>query len=314
LPCTIVGDIHGSIQDLIHILRKFPSYSDSACLLFLGDYVDRGPRSIDVIVLLLALVCCHPSRVFLLRGNHEFSHINRLYGFYDEIRTTYRSPELWDAFNTLFGFLPLAAVVGDTAFCVHGGLSPGLLSVDQLAGIELPIANYESDPMIADLVWSDPHDVVGGFATNHRGSGVLFGTDAVKAFLGAAGLRFLVRAHQCVADGFLAFAQNAGMTLFSSSEYCRLQHNKCGVLAMRGKGTVELFSLGDDWATARPKVKMAVNQGIGLRRIFEKRFANPRLATAKSPRAPLIAPKKSPRGPLSRIPVKPIKLQDCSDD
>ncbi|KPA82351.1 serine/threonine protein phosphatase-like proteincalcineurin-like phosphoesterase-like protein [Leptomonas pyrrhocoris] len=66
---------------------EFASQPDKTIrFLFLGDYVDRGPRSVEVIVLLLALKIEYPQHVFLLRGNHEEAQTSRLYGFYSECR------------------------------------------------------------------------------------------------------------------------------------------------------------------------------------------------------------------------------------
>jgi hypothetical protein len=69
----------------------------------------------------------------------------------------------------------------------------------------------------------------------------LFGTEAIRTFLSRAGLKLMIRAHQCVADGFFVFAQNTRMTVFSSSDYCRMQHNLCGVV-LEGGGA----KAGDD--------------------------------------------------------------------
>lgn len=68
-PLMIVGDIHGQFYDLIGILDQLRLGNDR--VLFLGDYVDRGCFSIEVIVILLCLKISWPTRIFLLRGNHE---------------------------------------------------------------------------------------------------------------------------------------------------------------------------------------------------------------------------------------------------
>lgn len=67
-PINIVGDIHGQLYDLIGILDQFRLGKDK--ILFLGDYVDRGCFSTEVIVLLLCMKVNWPDRIILLRGNH----------------------------------------------------------------------------------------------------------------------------------------------------------------------------------------------------------------------------------------------------
>jgi diadenosine tetraphosphatase ApaH/serine/threonine PP2A family protein phosphatase len=178
--------------------------------------------------------------------------------------TLYQSNELWSRFQDVFGYLPLAAVVGSQIFCVHGGLSPSLCSLEQISSLTLPIAEHTDNEMVTDLVWSDPADHIDDFAENHRGSGVVFGASAVKTFLAAVGLKLLVRAHQCVPEGFLSFADGYGITIFSSSNYCRLQHNKCGVAYVHPKGRIDLLSFPGDWHTTPAKATMQV----GATRIF----------------------------------------------
>jgi diadenosine tetraphosphatase ApaH/serine/threonine PP2A family protein phosphatase len=226
--------------------------------------------SIDVIVILLALKCKYPDRVFLLRGNHEFPHINHMYGFYDEIMQNYNSEALWVEFQVTFELLPLAAVVGATIFCVHGGLSPNLSSLEQIAAIPMPIGDYVDNPLISDLIWSDPEDTVQTFAENHRGSGVLFGPAAVKAFLGSTDLKLIIRAHQCIRDGYSTFADSCGVTLFSCSDYCNVERNRCGVAYLSAKGKIELNSYGGDWRMSRPRATMAIGKELGMRRVFPK--------------------------------------------
>ncbi|KAH0786191.1 Ser/Thr protein phosphatase [Histomonas meleagridis] len=267
-PVTIVGDLHGSLIDLLKILRIF-EIPPQTKYLFLGDFVDRGPESLNVISIILSFMCLYPQHIFLIRGNHEFSHINHVYGFHQEINQKYNSEELWTQFQQVFNWLPLASIVQNSVFCVHGGLSPLLQDVQQLRELQLPIPNYFQNSMISDLVWSDPVDSVKGFLLNRRGSGQIFGADAVENFLKTNNLKLLIRAHQCTLYGFRAFDNFQGITLFSCSNYCQTIQNKCGVITFKDEREISFYSLDEDSdVDTLPRAIMSLpNDGIGLRRM-----------------------------------------------
>lgn len=97
-----------------------------------GDFVDRGFYSVETFLLLLALKVRYPERMTLIRGNHESRQITQVYGFYDECQRKYGSTNVWRWCCEVFDYLALGAVVDGRVFCVHGGLSPNLQSIDQV--------------------------------------------------------------------------------------------------------------------------------------------------------------------------------------
>ena len=83
---TIVGDIHGQFFDLCAMIRKVDQVSDenpNNKLLFMGDYVDRGPYGPEVVLFLLTLKVRYPTQVILLRGNHESREMTQQFNFYE---------------------------------------------------------------------------------------------------------------------------------------------------------------------------------------------------------------------------------------
>lgn len=80
---TIVGDIHGQFYDLLKVIEIGDS-PDKCKYLFLGDYVDRGSYSIEVLLLIFALKISYPENVVLLRGNHECKQMTSFFNFKSE--------------------------------------------------------------------------------------------------------------------------------------------------------------------------------------------------------------------------------------
>jgi len=256
-PLYVVGDIHGNIFDLIRIFiyAKPPPFSR---FLFLGDYVDRGQYSVEVITLLFSLLIAFPGHITLLRGNHEFDSMNQNYGFHMEIMNQFGTDTLFNAFNDSFAYMPIVSIINDKIFAVHGGLSPQLNSLSQIMKIRRPLNGYEGD-LISDLVWSDPSLESKTYDKSNRGLGVTFGLQTLQTFLEKFNMKEMIRAHQCVKNGISKFGSGLLYTVFSCSNYVDYTGNRCGLIFVEPGGELQLFSLPPLIQTPRDKAKLCLN-------------------------------------------------------
>jgi len=228
-PIKICGDIHGQYYDLLRLF-EYGGFPPEANYLFLGDYVDRGQQSIETICLLLAYKVKYPENFFLLRGNHECSSINRLYGFYDECKRRYNF-KIWKSFGDCFNCLPVAAIIDDKIICMHGGLSPDLTNLEQITRIMRP-TEVPDEGLLCDLLWSDPDNDVNGWAENERGVSFTFGGEIISAFLKKHELDLICRAHQVVEDGYEFFGKRQLVTVFSAPNYCGEFDNSAALMSV----------------------------------------------------------------------------------
>ena len=226
-PLRVCGDIHGQYYDLLRIFEHC-GYPGDNNFLFLGDYVDRGKQSLETICLLLAYKIKFPNKVYLLRGNHESSVTNRIYGFYDECKRRY-NVRLWRNFTELFNYLPVAALIDEKILCMHGGLSPDLRNISSISEISRP-TDIPDSGLLCDLLWSDPDKEVLEFDENDRGVSVVFGEKIVNEFNRRNDLDLIIRAHQVVDDGYEFFAQRQLITIFSAPNYCGEFDNSAGIM------------------------------------------------------------------------------------
>uniref|UniRef100_A0A0M3I5A8 Serine/threonine-protein phosphatase n=1 Tax=Ascaris lumbricoides TaxID=6252 RepID=A0A0M3I5A8_ASCLU len=217
-PIRICGDIHGQYADLLRLFDRggFPPFVN---YIFLGDYVDRGKQSLECICLLLCYKVKYSENFFILRGNHECSVINRVYGFFEECSRRYQSVRLWQAFQEVFNTMPFTGLIAGKILCMHGGLSPQLKSIDQLRQITRPI-DPPNPSLHIDLVWSDPDGSVKGWQPNNRGLSYTFGVDVVNDMCQKLDIDLIARAHQVVQDGYEFFANRKLVTIFSAPHYC----------------------------------------------------------------------------------------------
>ncbi|KIY52708.1 phospho protein phosphatase PPZ [Fistulina hepatica ATCC 64428] len=216
-PVKIVGDVHGQYSDLIRLFEMC-GFPPNANYLFLGDYVDRGKQSLETILLLLCYKIKYPENFFLLRGNHECANVTRVYGFYDECKRRCNI-KTWKMFVDVFNTLPIAAIVASKIFCVHGGLSPSLHSMEDIKRISRP-TDVPDFGLLNDLLWSDPSDTALNWEDNERGVSYCFGKAIINEFLVRYDMDLICRAHMVVEDGYEFWNERTLVTVFSAPNYC----------------------------------------------------------------------------------------------
>ncbi|KAJ9120327.1 Serine/threonine-protein phosphatase PP2A catalytic subunit [Naganishia onofrii] len=226
-PVTVCGDIHGQFHDLSELFRIGGNSPDTNYL-FMGDYVDRGYYSVETVTLLVALKLRYRDRVTILRGNHESRQITQVYGFYDECLRKYGNANVWKFFTDLFDYLPLTALIDNQIFCLHGGLSPSIDTLDHIRSIDR-IQEVPHEGPMCDLLWSDPDDRC-GWGISPRGAGYTFGQDISEAFNHNNGLTLVARAHQLVMEGYSWSQERNVVTIFSAPNYCYRCGNQAAIL------------------------------------------------------------------------------------
>ncbi|MCS7137620.1 MAG: metallophosphoesterase [Candidatus Caldarchaeum sp.] len=232
----VVGDTHGDVESTKNALKA--ADERGAAVVFLGDYVDRGPYQIENITAVFERKKASPSTCILLRGNHETLAMNTYYGFLDTVVRRH-GLNTYNAFLKAFTMMPYALQHRDKVLCVHGGLPEGLENVSQLES--LPRGQEDpDDPLAMQLLWNDPREGLKGFAESARGGGALyFGEDVFTEFMNRNGLSLTVRSHEPMPEGYRYFFNRRLLTVFS----CRFYSvpPKAALLTHRD---VEILSLG----------------------------------------------------------------------
>jgi serine/threonine-protein phosphatase 2A catalytic subunit len=254
-PITTCGDVHGQFFDLIELF-KVGGMPPETPYLFMGDYVDRGYHSVETLSLLLCLKVKYPHAVTMLRGNHESRQITQVYGFYDECLKKYGSSNVWKYFTDLFDYLPLTAIINNDVFCLHGGLSPAIQTIDDIRGLNR-FQEVPHEGGMCDLLWSDPEERR-GWGASPRGAGYTFGEDITEQFNKKNGLKMICRAHQLVMNGHNWNHRKEVVTVFSAPNYCYRCGNLASLMEMDEDGSYHFtqFESSPEQALEKPGQKI----------------------------------------------------------
>lgn len=224
---VIFGDLHGQYDDFCqHVKNLYKLDFDVDFIVFLGDLVDRGPKSIEILIPVFLMKKKYGKLVKFIRGNHEDIEINQRYGFENECRLKFSKDE-WEKqyknINELFKYLPCTCIINNVYFCVHGG-------IDEKTKIKFRYTDEEKE----NLMWSDPTECVYTYTENQlqlmpnaRGTGVYFNEYVTRQFLENNNLKRILRAHQCVSAGFKKVFDDMVYTIWSAPNYMGSSSKGC---------------------------------------------------------------------------------------
>jgi len=217
----IVGDLHGDIQSLIHILRNSGFLEKvqagvNASMIFLGDYGDRGIHSPEVYHVVLRLKKAFPENVLLMRGNHEgpadlLAHPHDL-PIYLHRKFGEEASGIYACLRELFDYLHTAVLVEGRFILLHGGAPSQADSLEDLAYAH---EKHPQESHLEEILWSDPQEGMVGTYFSPRGAGRLFGEDVTERLLRICDAKILIRGHEPSPEGFKVNHHGKVLTLFS---------------------------------------------------------------------------------------------------
>lgn len=212
-PAMVIGDLHGdyvAAKFYCDCFRELAAKGQCNSIVFLGDYIDRGPDSLKTIELVFKLKIDYPEQVYLLRGNHETDVmvlenedpdglLCRCVGIYGDDW----GYDIYSRILEIFRSLPLTAVIDGKTFCAHGGIpaasekfSSGPCTLKQIR--DIPRIN-PTGFIVDNILWNDYSPRSLGFSPNpDRGfeAARQFGNDIIDRFLEENGLELIVRGHE----------------------------------------------------------------------------------------------------------------------
>ncbi|MEM3745097.1 MAG: metallophosphoesterase family protein [Candidatus Bathyarchaeia archaeon] len=217
----IVGDIHGDLTSLKHILSetKFVEKAraeNNIYLIFLGDYGDRGVYSPEVYYVVLTLKEVFPEKVILLQGNHEGPEDLLAYP-HDlpyQLMRKFKADGLgvYRELSRLFRRFYTAAIVENKLVMLHGGVPSEARSLEDIA---FAYKKHPFESHLEEILWSDPSDDIRGKQPSPRGAGYLFGEDITRRFLETLNIKLVIRGHEPAFNGYKTNHGGRILTLFS---------------------------------------------------------------------------------------------------
>ncbi len=234
----LFGDLHGSFHTFFRNLCRLHRYgiinletfeiNDKYIIIFLGDILDRGMYSLDILNIIFKLIYINnknpnKSKIIYNRGNHENYdqyQYKFLLGFDDEpiasnefykkIINKDKFNEFIIKFNFLLCILSSAVIINNTElnkkfWCCHGGFPrESILTPINISHMYNLVTNIN---MSKDIRWSDFGDDINlDYGSSSRGSTlVTYSITGTKKFLDTNNIDFIIRGHQDSYDNSILF-------------------------------------------------------------------------------------------------------------
>lgn len=255
-----VGDLHGdsvSTAKYVKGIEELFKKDELDHVIFLGDYVDRGPDSIKVLNTVIDLKLSYPNKVTLLRGNHETKNVFRIFSFIDEnslmnqVNRKYYplcnkyTDELKAVLLDFFNALPLAADIDIDSpslkktrkiLAVHGGIPcrrfsdyasneliwNSFMNLRETNG-RIPV-DISNEPYVlgTQILWND-FECTGVTFENvynkDRTNGRIISKEALENFCKVYNYDFIIRGHTFYGNESIYNLFNKCYTIFSASNY-----------------------------------------------------------------------------------------------
>uniref|UniRef100_A0A7S3JMU6 Serine/threonine-protein phosphatase n=1 Tax=Aureoumbra lagunensis TaxID=44058 RepID=A0A7S3JMU6_9STRA len=281
---VVIGDLHGSAWDLCAAMAAAGTPSKDNMIVFNGDYVDRGPRSIEVLITVLALKLCFGHWIHINRGNHEDEQMSRVYDFEAELQSRFNTngaSQILEAAGKCFTQMPIALVLKDSLI-LHGNIPRDAKSLSDLektpriaSVATLHFETFKNSKqlqqarLLQDILWSDPNADQGTpFAPNARrgGAGAAVSDDMLATFLHNHHLVRLIRSHEVTALGaerYQLSATTERWTVFSQARYPYGEGlNKAAVIAIIQNEQGDILIEPRRWSGVAPLTRY---RGLGPR-------------------------------------------------
>jgi predicted phosphodiesterase len=253
VKAIVVGDLHGDLNTFAKIMSAYNPKEYT--YVFMGDYIDRGSKSTELLAMMLSTKYAFPNSFIMLRGDHE----SQLYGIspqqfpYEFMDKMGNMDLLKKIYGELFTELPMAAVLNDKYFIVHGGIPVNgeyLEQIEALGGGKAKVL-YDNG-LYLQMAWGDP-TTKDGVSPTWRGDENrirCFGPDIAAGFLRDNNMDLIIRGHTHRLGGLRLIGRT--LTVLSTNEYegdkpyvVKIDNGKLGIYRVGSEGPSFVGSIAD---------------------------------------------------------------------